>query len=118
MKISLCQIKDVLKAIRDIEFDGVTGKDGKIDIKKMLDLADEDKINEICSIITNTENNNYTDDIFGDDGALEVVASFLLSIIDKITKSKSTKKILESLTGLNLGKIVNQMKAVKANSNS
>ena len=96
MKISLIQIKNILLEIRDTQ----PGEEGFDIVKFVMDL-DPKTLNTICGEITGVKNINYSGNLFGDgegdnfeEGAVEIVSDFLLSILNNWQRSKSFRSLI------------------------
>ena len=96
MKISLTQIKNVLMEVRDSAMDG-----DEFDLAKFIVELSPKTLNTICSEITGIKNVNYAGNLFGDgegdnfeEGAIEIVSDFLLSILNSYKRSKSFRGIM------------------------
>ena len=91
--------------VRDIDFT----KEENLTLDSILNNLDDKKINSICRAITN-EKKDYAGDILGEEGALEVISDFLLSIISSYEKSKNFKMLIQKFMSPKIQEILEKVK--------
>jgi len=112
MKISLAQIKDIFKVLRDVDKSKIKDADGRLDVTELITLVEDSLVNEMCVIITG-EKKDYTEDVFGEEGAIEVIGFFLANILDKLKRSTGLKSLLEKSLGIKMDTILERMTQTK-----
>ncbi len=86
-------IKDVFKAVRDIDF---ANDKEEFNLPAVLEKLDNDTLNDVCWAISGKKKIKYADDLLGENGALEVISDFLLSITDNYKKSVKFKMLINT----------------------
>jgi len=108
MKISLRQIKNILMEVRDIEF---FGED--FSLTDMILNFEAKSLNTICREIVGKDK-DYSEDLLGEDGGLEVISDFLLSIIDSYKKSKSLRVLIKRFLPAQMQKMMKLEESLKS----
>jgi len=99
MKISLQQIKNILMEVRNVDFSKIGADELKSPAEvatNIMEILDTKVLNNVCRIITGRKDVDYTQDILSEDGALEVISDFLLSIISKWENSKNFQMLIKT----------------------
>ena len=110
MKLSVNKAIQIIKEIKGLDLKKYKDDDG-FDVFAFLDDLSKDsaeKVNKICSLITDKDK-NFADDLFD---VLDPVSDFFLYLTDNVERSKHFNRMLKTILGLDLVKILNEIKTV------